>query len=73
MPCTFCNASAICFVDTEPNKRPPSPDFAFSSTVSASTFSFNACASANSAAAFLASNFFCPSIWLKACAFASAA
>ena len=50
IPCAFCKLSATCFVEIEPNRRPPSPDFAFNCTVNASNLAFKSFAACNSAA-----------------------
>src|SRR5699024_6276341 len=51
--------SAICLLVIEPNKRPPSPDFAFNSTVNFSNWAFNCSASCFSSAACSAFLFSC--------------
>src|SRR5690606_24790913 len=45
IPKFFSKLCAICFVDTDPNNRPPSPAFALISKVIFSSFSFNSFAS----------------------------
>src|SRR5690606_32753337 len=73
IPKFFCKLSEICFVDTEPNRRPPSPAFALISNVMLSNFSFNAFASCSSCAASFSSCLFWASNLLKASFVASTA